>query len=325
MKKRVLNGMRATGKLHLGNYLGSAKSMIALQNNSEYDTYYMVADLHGLTTPYDKGQFALSTRSVIIDYLACGIDPEKSTIFVQSHVAEHAEFSFFCSIMSTVARMSHLPTYKEKVRQYPNQVTMALLNYPMLMASDILLYKAHSVPVGLDQEPHMEVAREIAKRFNNDYGMDFPMPERFITKGQYIPSLSGVGKMSKSVEGSYVALTDDIDTVRRKIRSIPTATTSGGQMSDGVKSLFTLSELFMPSFVEGFKKSYTDGSLKFVELKDALSEAIYNELEPIQKKRTEIEKNTEYVDKILQQGARSAQSVARRTVDEVKLKMGLLL
>lgn len=325
MKKRVLSGMRASGKLHLGNYLGGAKGMIEMQNDPNYETFYMVADLHGLTTPYDKDQFARNTRNVIIDYLACGMDPSKSAIFVQSQVPQHAEFAFFCATTSTVARCSHLPTFKEKVKQYPQNVSMALLNYPMLMASDILLYKAHFVPVGLDQEPHMEVAREVARRFNNDYGMEFPEPQRFITKGQYIPSLTGEGKMSKSVEGSYIALTDNLDTIRKKIRGVATATTSGGEMSSSVKTLFVLLELLVPTELVRFKNAYEDQTLKFVELKDTLTDAIYSFLEPIQNKHHEIEADTAYVNKVLKEGAEKASAVAEQTVSEVKQKMGLLI
>src|SRR4029078_6632731 len=134
--------------------------MLALQDDPDYETFYMVADLHGLTTPYDISTFSDATRNVILDYLSAGLDPEKSVIFVQSHVPEHTELAFLLSTVVTVARMQHLPTYKEKIKQYPEDSSMALLNYPVLMSSDILIYKAHSVPVGIDQEPHLEVARE---------------------------------------------------------------------------------------------------------------------------------------------------------------------
>src|SRR3972149_11290964 len=161
MKKRVLSGIRATGRLHLGNYLGAVKGMLELQKNPEYETFYMVADLHTLTTPYDKNTLSQSVRDVIIDYLSAGLDPEKSALFVQSHVSEHLELAYYFSTVTTVAKMQHLPTFKEKVKQYPEHVTMALLNYPVLMAADILIYKAELVPVGIDQEPHLEGAREI--------------------------------------------------------------------------------------------------------------------------------------------------------------------
>ena len=194
MKKRVLSGIRATGRLHLGNYLGAVKGMLELQNDPDYETFYMVADVHTITTPYNVGELRKNRREVIIDYLAAGLDPEKSIIFQQSEVPEHIEFAFYLSSVVTIAKMQHLPTFKDKVKQYPEHATMALLNYPVLMAADILIYKAESVPVGIDQEPHLEVAREIARRFNQDYKTNFPQPVSFKTEGKYVPSLSGEGK-----------------------------------------------------------------------------------------------------------------------------------
>jgi tryptophanyl-tRNA synthetase len=200
---------------------------------------------------------------------------------------------------------------------------MALLNYPILMASDILLYKASAVPVGIDQEPHLEVAREVARKMNEQYGMDFPEPIRFATKGEYIPSLKGEGKMSKSVEGSYINLTDNEDEIKKKVRSIPTATTAGGEMSNGVKTLFTYAKLYIPEVLPKYEEQYKNGSLKFVEIKDAIASAIYTDLKPLQEKRKELETNPEYVDKVIKEGTAKAKAIARKTVDEVKKKMGL--
>lgn len=326
MKKRVLSGIRATGRLHLGNYLGAVKGMLVLQNNPDYETLYCVVDLHAATTPYDPKSLPQKTRDVVLDYLACGIDPKKSALYVQSDLADLiAQLSFYFSTVVSVARMQHLPTYKDKVKQYPEHVTMALLNYPILMAADILIYKASLVPVGIDQEPHLEIAREVARKMNDIYGTDFPEPKRFATKGEYVPSLTGVGKMSKSVEGSFINLTDSYDEVRKKIRSIPTATVSGGEMTKGIKSLFTLAELFMPKNEYAFFKSnYENRKLLFVQLKDSLSEYIYKELEPIQKRREELSENSVYVDKVLKDGVKKARTIAEKTVKEVREKMGLI-
>jgi len=238
-------------------------------------------------------------------------------------VPEHAELAFYFSTVTTVAKMQHLPTFKDKVKQHPDHVTMALLNYPVLMAADILMYKAALVPVGIDQEPHIEVAREIARRMNQDYGTDFPEPKRFATKGGYVPSLTGEGKMSKSVEGSYINLADSLEEIRRKVRSVPTATIAGGVMSDGVKALFEFMELLAPEKVDSFQTAFKDGSLKFVELKDAVAEAIYNELKPMQEKRKQLEADPDFVDRVIKEGAEKARAVARQTVFEVKQKMGL--
>lgn len=324
MKKTVLSGIRATGRLHLGNYLGAVKGMLELQNDPQYQTLYMVADVHALTTPFDVNELRINRREVIIDYLAAGLDPEKSVIFQQADVSEHLELAFYLSSVVTIARMQHLPTFKDKVKQYPQHATMALLNYPILMAADILVYKAGLVPVGIDQEPHLEVAREIARKMNQDYGMDFPEPVRFATKGQYVPSLKGEGKMGKSVEGSYINLTDSADEVKKKVRSIPTATEAGGEMTGGLKALFTFADLYIPEQVEGFKKEYENGTLKFVMLKDAVAEAISAELSPFQAKRKDIEANQDYINKVIAEGAEKARALARQTIREVREKTGML-
>lgn len=325
--KRVLSGIRATGRLHLGNYLGAVKGMLDLQDQPaggpEYETLYMVADLHTITTPFNVEELRKNRREVVIDYLAAGLDPEKSIIFLQSQVPEHTELAFYFATITTIARMQHIPTYKEKVKLHPQHNTMALLYYPILMASDILIYKPSLVPVGIDQEPHLEVAREIARKMNQQYGTDFPEPKRYETKGQYIPSLKGEGKMSKSVEGSYINLTDPKDEIIKKIRSIPTATVAGGEMNEGVKALFTYAELFIPSQVENFKRKFKERNLQFVEVKDAVAAAIFGELKPIQEKRKEIEKDMSYVLGVTREGAKRAREIASQTVAQVRQKMGL--
>jgi len=324
MSYRVLSGIRATGKLHLGNYLGAIKGMIELQNNPDYETFYMVADAHTITTPFSVEELRQNRKEIIIDYLAAGLNPEKSTLFIQSQVPQHFELFFYFSSVTTIARMMHLPTYKEKVKQYPKNNTMALLNYPILMAADILLYKANLVPVGIDQEPHLEAAREIARKINQTYGTKFPEPKRFATKGEYIPSLTGEGKMSKSVEGSYINLTDSLDEIRKKIRAVPTATVSGGPIIGGIKTLFMLAEFFLPAnLYQEFKEKYHNQTLKFIELKDALTEAIYQELRPFQEKRKQIATDLTFVEKVIKEGAEKARTVAQKTLDELKEKMGL--
>lgn len=322
--KRVFSGIRATGRLHLGNYLGAVKGFLELEKTGKYETVYCVVDVHSITTPYDKAELSKNKREIIIDYLAAGLDPKKSIIIYQSDIPEHIELAFYFSSMVTIARMQHLPTYKEKVKQHPNANTMALLNYPVLMAADILVYKAGLVPVGIDQEPHLEVAREIARKMNQTYGTNFPEPVRFATKGEYIPSLTGEGKMSKTVVNSFVNLTDSLEEIRKKIRSVPTATTSGGEMSPGLKSLFTFANLFIPTEVENYKKEFNAGTLQFVKLKDAIAEAIFAELKPFQERRAKIAADQKYVDEVIKDGAKRARQIAQETVREVKQKMGLL-
>lgn len=324
MKKRVFSGIRATGRLHLGNYLGAVKGMLALQDSGDYETVYCVVDVHTITTPYIVENLRKNKREIVLDYLAAGLDPQKSIIIYQSDVPQHTELAFYFSTVATVARMLHLPTYKEKIKQHPKSVTMALLNYPVLMAADILVYKAGLVPVGIDQEPHLEVAREIARKMNQLYGTDFPEPTRFKTQGEYIPSLRGEGKMSKSVEGSFINLTDSQDEIRKKIRSVPTATVAGGEMGPGVKTLFAFAQLFLASDVLKFKNDFEKGTLQFVSLKDAIAEAIYKDLKPLQEKRLKLEADKYYVDKVIKDGGEKARAIASQTIKEVRQKMGLL-
>lgn len=325
-KKRVLSGIRATGRLHLGNYLGAVKGMLALQNNPDYETYYMVADLHSINTPYEPRELSKQAREVVLDYLAAGIDPQKSTIFIQSQVSEHVELSYLFSTAISVARAFHLPTYKEKVKLQPQNVNMALLYYPILMAADILIYKANAVPVGDDQLPHLEIAREIARKMNSKYGLDFPEPEQFKTKGHKIPSLLGEGKMSKSIEGSYINLTDDLKTIKEKLAKVPTDKGKGDKVptQGGVATLLSLVDLFKgEERKKEYEKAYLDAGIHYRDLKEELAEAIYEELIPIQKRRSLFEKDTDKVDRILMEGAEKAKKVARTTLDEVRKAMGI--
>lgn len=324
--KRVLSGIRATGRLHLGNYLGAVKGFLELQDNPEYETFYMVADVHTLTTPYDVEELRKNRREVIIDYLAAGLDPERSVIFQQSEVPEHTELAFYFSAVVTIARMQHLPTFKEKVKQHPDNATMALLNYPILMTADILVYKAGLVPVGIDQEPHLEISRLIAGNMNSQFGTDFPQPQRFATKGEYVPSLTGEGKMSKSVEGSYINITDGLEAIKSKLSKAPTDEGKGEKIPSegGVAALLKFVELFQgKERVLEYEKAYTSSGIRYGDLKQELAQAIFEELKPLQEKRKELENNSEYVDKVIKEGAEKARAVAQQTIKEVKEKMGL--
>ena len=326
-KKRVLSGIRASGRLHLGNYLGAVKGMLALQENPEYETFYMVADLHTLTTPYDPKELKNDIREVVLDYLAAGLDPEKSTLFIQSQVPEHVELSYLFATSVSLARMLHLPTYKEKLKLHPKDSTMALLYYPVLMAADILIYKAESVPTGIDQEPHLEVSREIARKMNSVYGTDFPEPQRFVTEGEYVPALTGEGKMSKSVEGSYVNLTDDLEMIKKRLAGAPTDSGKGEKVPEkgGVANLLTFVGLFRGSKKrDEYEMAYKGSGIRYSELKEGLAKAIYEELKPIQERRKIFEDDPDLVERILAKGAQRAREVARDTLDETKKKMGLI-
>jgi tryptophanyl-tRNA synthetase len=327
-KKRIFSGIRATGRLHLGNYLGAIKGMLALQDNPRYEMFFAVVDVHAMTTPYDEKTLMNDTREVVLDYLAAGMDPKKSSILVQSKVADlHAELMFYFSTVVSVARMRHLPTFKDKVKQHPGNITMALLNYPILMAADILMYKSELVPVGDDQLPHLEVTREVARKMNQKYGCDFPEPKQFRTEGFYIPSLLGEGKMSKSVEGSYINLTDTKQMIHQKLAKVPTDSGQGNKIptSGGIASLLKLVELF-----EGkkrrkeYEREYLNKGIKYYALKVDLTDAIYEELKPIQERRKKLEKKPGYVEEVIEDGAKKARKIAQETLKEVKKKMGLL-
>lgn len=325
MKKRVLQGMRPTGRLHLGNYLGTAKGMVALQNDPDYETFYMVADVHAITTPYSVSELGEKRCDVLLDYMSVGLDPDKSALFFQSMVPEHAELAFYFSSVMTIARMQHLPTFKDKVKQYPEHATMALLNYPILMASDILLYKASMVPVGLDQEPHMEVAREVARKMNELYGTDFPEPQSLKGTTRYVPSLLGEGKMSKSVDGSYISLSDDLKTIQKKLASAPTDSGRAEMLpeSGGVANLLTFVEMFEGKEKrDEYENKYLTDGIRYGDLKSELAEAIYKELKPIQEKRAELVADKARIDRVIKEGSEKARVVASATMAEVKEKMG---
>ncbi len=303
------------------------KGMLSLQEDPLYEPLFMVADLHAMTTPFNPKNLKKDVGEVVLDYLAAGLDPEKSTLFVQSHVPEHIELSYFFSTVVSIARLSHLPTYKEKVKQYPENNTLALLYYPVLMASDILLYKTQLLPVGDDQLPHLEVTREIARKMNELYGTDLPEPEQIKTQGHYVPSLTGEGKMSKSIEGSYINLTDNLEAVKQKLSKVPSDIGKGDVLPEkgGVASLFALVELFQGTErKKDYEKKYLGEGIRYSELKEELAEVIYKDLKPIQERRHELEAKPEYVDKVIKEGAEKARAVASQTVKEVKEKMGLV-
>jgi tryptophanyl-tRNA synthetase len=326
MKKRVYSGIRATGRLHLGNYFGAVKGMLALQN--EYDCVFSVVDSHTITVPYDPKTLQQSVRDIVLDYLAAGLDPKRCHLEIQSRIPEHIELSYYLATIYPVSRLEDLPTYKDKKAQYPKYVNMGLLYYPVLMAADIMLYKAELVPVGIDQEPHLEVTREIARKFNSMFGETFPEPYRFKTEGEYVPSIAGAGKMSKSVEGSFITLTDDLETIKRRLASAPTDSgTTGGAVpkEGGVANLFALLSLFKADdMYKKYEHDYEQGKIRYGEMKADLSEIIYKELQPFQERRKEFENNPQLVDKILDGSNEKCRVMARETIAEVKKLMGLI-
>jgi tryptophanyl-tRNA synthetase len=326
MKKRVYSGIRATGRLHLGNYLGAVKGMLALQD--EYDCVFSVVDLHTITVPYDPKTLQQSVRDIILDYLAAGLDPKKVLLEIQSKVPQHMELAYLISTIYPVSRLEDLPTYKDKKAQYPKYVNMGLLYYPVLMVADVLLYKGELVPVGIDQEPHLEVMREMVRKFNSMFGQTFPEPQRFKTEGEYIPSLAGGGKMSKSVEGSYINLTDDLETIKKRLASAPTDSgkEGGAVPKEGpVANLFKFLKLFaLDSVYNKFESDYKEKKIRYSELKEVLAHAMYEHLKPFQEKRLEFVNSPELVDEIIKNGAQKCREKAEETMKEVREKMGLV-
>lgn len=325
-KTRVFSGSRPTGFLHLGNYLGGLKGYIELQNKKNYDCIYAVVDLHGITSPYDQKTYQNNIREVILEYLACGLDPKKCHLIIQSQIPEHIELAYLLGTIYPVSRLEQLPTYKDKKKEQPKYINMGLFYYPILMAADILLYKTQFVPVGKDQAPHLEVTREIARAFNRRFGQTFPEPQTYLMSSPYIPSLTGEGKMSKSKPCSYINLIDGLPTIKQKLTKVPTDSGKGKKTPEkgGVSVLLMLVELFeSKNKRKAYEKLYLSSGIKYKELKDELAEAIYKELKPIQEKRSYYERKPEIVDGILEQGKKYASQIAKQTLGEVKEKMGL--
>jgi len=324
-KKRVFSGIRSSGRLHIGNYLGAVKGMLELQEI--HDCIFGVVDYHGITTPFKPENMQKEIEEVVLDYLAAGLDPKKCHLMIQSQVPEHVELAYLLGTIYPVSRVEQLPTYKEKKIENPGYINVGLFYYPILMAADILIYKAESVPVGKDQLPHIELTREVARRFNQMFGKIFPEPQAYLTKGATVPSLTGSGKMSKSVEGSYILLTDDLKTIKEKLAKMPTDMGKGKVLpkEGGVFNLLILVELFMGKKAKvEYEKEYLGKGIKYVELKEKLAQAIFKELKPIQEKRDYFAKHPELVDKILEEGRDYCSKIAKETLLEVKKAMGLI-
>lgn len=333
-KIRVLSGIRASGSgLHIGNYFGAIQGMVDLQNDNKHDTFYMVADLHGITTDFDPEELRRNRMEVVKDYLACGIDSRKSVLFLQSDVEEHTELAYLLSSLSLVHDLLRMPSKKDEHKLYLDkgqltETSFALLGYPVLMAADILLYKAKEVPIGQDQEPHLEFTRKIARRLNNRYGLDFPIPKRYsvVAENFKVPSIKGGGrKMSKSYPSEAIFLSDTPGVVRKKVFSIPTNTTGKGSSVTKDDVLFVFAELVLgKKYRSDMERRYKTTGIKYSEEKEKISSRIIEIITQIQKKREFYERNPREVERILNDGANKARKVASKTIKEVKESMGLL-
>ncbi|PIS15108.1 tryptophan--tRNA ligase [Candidatus Shapirobacteria bacterium CG09_land_8_20_14_0_10_38_17] len=328
-KKRILTGDRPTGKLHLGHYVGTLANRVRLQD--KYNCFFIIADLHVLTTKTGKkeiGQINKNVRHLILDYLSVGIDPKKSVIYRQSRVPEVAYLSLLFSMLVTVPRCQRVPTLKEVMHDLKiTKPSLGLLTYPVLQAADILMVKAHLVPVGKDQESHIELTREIAHKFNEMYGRVFPEPKTLIGEVPTLPGLDGKAKMSKSL-GNCIYLSDSEKEVKEKVMGMYTDPTRIHSTDPGhIKGnpVFIYHNAFNQDKeeVEELKKHYQAGEVGDVEVKERLAKAINVFLDPIRFRRAKFEKEKNLVEKILEKGNQKARQEAQKTLGEVKEKMGL--
>ncbi|MEW6702845.1 MAG: tryptophan--tRNA ligase [Bacteroidota bacterium] len=321
-KKRILSGMRPTGKLHIGHYVGALENWIKLQD--EYDSYHLVADYHVLTTDLSTDDIYVNTIEMLIDWLAAGLDPEKTPMFRQSQIKEHTELFLIFSMLITKARLERNPTLKEQVRDLNiENMTYGHLGYPVLQSADILLYKGDAVPVGEDQVPHIEITREIARRFNKQYGEVFPEPEPLLTNFARLPGLNNDAKMSKSL-GNTILLSDDPETVKKKLRGAVTDPLKVRKNDPGrpeICLVFTYHKKFNPVEVPAIETDCRSGALGCVECKLKCASKINEFLAPILSKRKFYENNIEKVKEILSEGEKKAKTVAVQTMNEVHQKM----
>ncbi len=328
-KKRILTGDRPTGRLHLGHYVGSLQNRVKLQD--EYDCYFIIADLHTLTTAPEKDKLAQLRENVhqlVLDYLSVGMDPEKSTIYLQSAVPEVPHLSLLFSMLITVPRAERVPTLKEQMRNCKiDQPSLGLLNYPVLQAADILMVKADLVPVGKDQQSHIEVSREIARKFNNLYGEIFPEPEPLIGDVPTLVGLDGKEKMSKSLD-NCIYLSDSAQTVGEKVMAMYTDPNRVHPTDPGTVEgypVFIYHDAFNPDKdqVDDFKQRYREGRIGDVEVKRRLAEVINTFLNPIRERRKQYENQPELINTILEEGTEKAGNEAKTVLEEVKKAMSL--
>lgn len=328
-RKRLLTGDRPTGKLHLGHYVGSLQNRVVLQN--EYDCFFIIADLHMLTTQPQKERIervAQSIRDIVLDYLSAGVDPERSTIFVQSAVPETYELNLILGMLVTVPRLERMPSLKDMARDAGLEVMpLGLLGYPVLQAADILLPRAHLVPVGRDNEAHVEVTREIARRFNHLYGEVFPIPDVLLGTVPTLVGTDGRAKMSKSLDNA-IYLSDNEETVNRKVFGMYTDPQRvRADIPGRVKGnpVFVYHDAFNPDVAEidDLKERYRQGQVGDVEVKQKLAHAINSYLDPLRERRARYETRPGLVDDILIEGTRRARQIASTTMDLVYEAMGL--
>jgi len=324
MKYRVFSGARPTGRQHLGNYLGAIQNYVNLQD--EYDCVYCIVDIHALTSLEDTGGLQKNIHEMILDWLAAGLDPRKSIIFVQSHIPEVMELHTLLSMITPLGWLLRVPTFKEKARLQPENINYGLVGYPVLMTADIVLYKGEFIPVGEDQLPHIELAREIARRFNNIFGYTFPEPEAKLTSFPLILGLDGKGKMSKQVGNDIEIAISDEDTVARVMTAV---TDPARQYRDDpghpeICNIYRLHQYFNPFELDSIGEQCRSAKIGCVDCKMLLAQEINSTLKPFRERRAALAEKPRYIADVLADGAQRARAIAKVTLKEVKQKMGLL-
>lgn len=322
----VVSGIRPTGNLHLGNYFGAVRAFIQMQE--EYKCFFFIADWHSLTTHPHPDDIIRSTNTILAEYLACGIDPEKATIYVQSDVREVLELYLYLNMNAYLGELERTTSFKDKARQQPDNVNAGLLTYPSLMAADILMHKGDKVPVGKDQEQNMEMARKFARRFNNIYGVDyFTEPESFSLAGRglKVPGLDGSGKMGKS-EGNCIYLMDDEKTISKKVMKAVTdsgPTVENQEKPEVIQNLFTFLELVStPDVYKHYDDLYNSCQIRYGDLKKQLAADINAYCAPIRERIGEYSANQDLLKRIAREGAERAREHAQKTLQEVRHIIG---
>ncbi len=322
----VVSGIRPTGNLHLGNYFGAVRAFTQMQN--EYNCYFFIADWHSLTTHPHPDDIIRSTNTILAEYLACGIDPEKATIYVQSDVREVLELYLYLNMNAYLGELERTTSFKDKARQQPDNVNAGLLTYPSLMAADILMHKAVKVPVGKDQEQNMEMARKFARRFNTIYGVDFFTEPQSFSLGERalkVPGLDGSGKMGKS-EGNAIYLIDDEKTISKKVmRAVTDAgpTEPNSEKPEPIQNLFTLMEIVSaPEVYQHFDRLYNDCAIRYGDMKKQLAADINAFCAPIRERILDIQGDKELLSRVARIGAEKARESASKTIDEVRHIIG---
>lgn len=322
----IVSGIRSTGNLHLGNYFGAIKNFVKMQHKNK--CYFFIADFHSLTTHPTPDDLHGKTKQVLSEYIACGIDPEVATIYLQSDLPEVAELYLLLNMNAYLGELERTTTFKEKVRLQPNNVNAGLLTYPVLMAADIIIHKAVKVPVGKDQEQNLEMTRRFAKRFNHMYKVDYfpePVPYNFGESLIKIPGLDGKGKMGKS-EGNGIFLSEDPESIRQKVMRAVTdtgPTRNNQEMSEPVKNLFTLMNVVSESgTVEFFRNKYNNCEIRYGEMKQQLADDIILFTKPFRGKILDISSNENYLRKVVREGAEKARESAAKTIRDVRKIIG---